>query len=52
MDIVRTAEGEQVFFEDYLKLESFNQDPVIAEAVEQLHLHLDEPAMNMTMGGM
>lgn len=52
VDIVRTAEGEQVFFEDYLKLESFNQDPVIAEAVEQLHLHLDEPAMNMTMGGM
>ena len=52
VDIVRTAEGEQVFFEDYQKLESFNQDPVIAEAVEQLHLHLDEPEINMTMGGM
>ncbi len=52
VDIVRTAEGEQVFFEDYQKLESFKQDPVIAEAVEQLHLHLDEPEINMTMGGM
>ena len=52
VDIVRTAEGEQVFFEDYQKLESFNQDPVIAEAVEQLHLHLDEPEINMIMGGM
>lgn len=52
VDIVRTAEGEQVFFEDYQKLESFKQDPVIAEAVEQLHLHLDEPEINLTLGGM
>lgn len=52
VDIVRTAEGEQVFFEDYQRLESFKQDPVIAEAVEQLHLHLDEPEINLTLGGM
>lgn len=49
VDIVRTAEGEQVFFEDYQKLESFKNDPTILEAVEQLHQELEDMSQDQGM---
>lgn len=49
-----TCEGEQRFFEDYKKLASFREDPVIATAVERIHEKLgqDAPCQEMQMGGM
>ncbi len=54
VDFVRMVDGEQTFFEDYQKLESFKNDPLIAEAVEQLHQELEQGSQNqnMNMGGM
>ena len=54
VDFVRMVEGEQIFFEDYQKLESFKNDPLIAEAVEQLQQGLEQGSQNqnMSMGGM
>ena len=54
VDLVRCLDGEQQFFDDYRKLESFRDDPVVAEAVETLQQELGqmEPHENMTLGGM
>lgn len=54
VDLVRCLDGEQQFFDDYRKLESFREDPVVAEAVEALQQELGqmEPQENLTMGGM
>ena len=54
VDIVHMAGGDQRFFTDYQKLESFRTDPVIYEAVDQLHQELvqSSSAQNMNMGGM
>lgn len=54
VDLVCTCEGEQRFFEDYKKLASFREDPVIATAVERIHEKLgqDAPCQEMQMGGM
>ena len=54
VDIVHMAAGDQRFFTDYQKLESFRTDPVIYEAVDQLHQELvqSSSAQNMNMGGM
>lgn len=54
VDLVRSLDGEQVFFEDYRKLDSFRDDPVISDAVETLHQELEQmtPQQGMTMGGM
>ena len=51
MDLVCTCEGEQRFFEDYKKLASFREDPVIATAVERIHEKLgqDAPCQEMQM---
>ena len=51
VDIVRMVDGEQTFFEDYQKLESFKNDPTIFEAAEQLHQELEnmDPNQGMTM---
>ena len=48
------AGGDQRFFTDYQKLESFKADPVIYEAVDQLHQELvqNSTAQNMSLGGM
>ena len=53
VDIVHMANGEQRFFEDYRRLDSFREDPVIMEAVEQLHEKLEQaaPSQGITMGG-
>ena len=47
------ANGEQRFFEDYRRLDSFREDPVIMEAVELLHEKLEQaaPSQSVTMGG-
>ena len=54
VDLVRALDGEQVFFEDYHKLDSFRDDPVVAGAAETLQQELGqaEPLENLTMGGM
>ena len=54
VDFVRMVDGEQTFFEDYQKLESFKNDPLIAEAVERLQQELEQGSQNqnMSMGGM
>lgn len=49
VDIVRMVDGEQTFFADYQRLESFKNDPVIFEAVEQLHQELEDMAQNQGM---
>ncbi len=43
--------GEQRFFGDHEKLESFRSDPVVEEAVEQLHQQLEQPNIGIRMGG-
>lgn len=54
VDFVRMVDGEQTFFEDYQKLESFKNDPLISEAVERLQQELEQgnQNQNMSMGGM
>ena len=52
VDLVCFLDEEQVFFEDYRKLESFRNDPVIADAVETLHQELDGPEAGLEMGGL
>ena len=51
VDIVHMAGGDQRFFTDYQKLESFKTDPVIYEAVGRLHQELvqNSPAQNMSI---
>ena len=54
VDLVRSLDGEQQFFTDHLKLDSFKCDPEVAEAVETLRLELEQnaPRQGMTMGGL
>ena len=52
VDLVRSLDGEQQFFEDCHKLESFRDDPAIAAAVEMLHQEFDVPEESMKMGGL
>ena len=54
VDLVRSLDGEQLFFDDYHKLESFRDDPVVAGAVGTLQQELEqmEPRENLTLGGM
>ena len=49
VDIVRTADGEQNFFPDHQKLDSFRSDPTIFEAVRRLHQELDAIAIDPSM---
>ena len=54
VDLVRYLDGEQQFFDDYRKLESFRDDPVVVGAVDALQQELGqmEPQENLTLGGM
>ena len=54
VDLVRCLDGEQQFFDDYRKLESFRDDPVVSKAVETLRQELEQtvPQEDITMGGM
>ena len=49
VDFVRMVDGEQTFFGDYQKLESFKNDPTIFEAVEQLHQELGDMSQDQGM---
>lgn len=54
VDFVYTRDGEQSFFQDHQRLDSFRNDPVITGAVETLHRKLENqtPCQGMEMGGM
>ena len=52
VDLVHTQDGEQRFFEDYQKLNGFQNDPEILEAVDRLRDELELPNQGMSMGGM
>lgn len=54
VDFLREADGEQVFFEDHRKMDSFRNDPEIFEAVQTIHCELEwsAPERGMVMGGM
>ena len=52
VDLVHTQDGEQRFFEDYQKMNSFQNDPEILEAADRLHQELELPSQGMSMGGM
>lgn len=52
VDLVHTQDGEQRFFEDYQKMNSFQNDPEILEAVDRLRDELELPNQGMSMGGM
>ena len=54
VDLVRSLDGEQQFFEDYRKLDSFRDDPVVVDAVKTLQQELGqmEHQENLTLGGM
>lgn len=51
VDFVHFQSGEQQFFTDHEKLESFRSDPVVAEAVERLHQQFNPPDIGIRMGG-
>lgn len=53
VDLVRCLDGEQQFFEDHCRLDSFRDDPVVADAVEALQQQLGqmEPQEDITIGG-
>lgn len=53
VDLVRSLDGEQQFFRDHERLDSFRDDPKIAAAVETLRSELEQntPQQGMTMGG-
>ena len=54
VDLVRFCDGEQQFFEDYRRLESFQDDPAISDAVETIRRKLEQTSHqeDITMGGM
>ena len=54
VDLVRSLEWEQQFFDDCRRLESFREDPVVSKAVETLRQELEQtvPQEDITMGGM
>lgn len=54
VDLLREADGEQVFFQDHRKMDSFRNDPEIFEAVQTIHRELEwsAPERGMVMGGM
>lgn len=54
VDLVRSLEWEQQFFDDCRRLESFRDDPVVSKAVETLRQELEQtvPQEDITMGGM
>ena len=47
VDLVRSLNGEQQFFEDYRRLDSFRDDLILTEAMETLRLNLERPALQI-----
>lgn len=54
VDLVWSHDGEQKFFTDHLKLNSFKSDSEVAAAVEKLQSELEQntPQQGMTIGGL
>ena len=52
VDLVCSMDGEQQFFDDYRKIDSFRDDPVVTEAAETLGQELAGPVADITMGGL
>ena len=52
VDLVICVDGREWFSEDWEKSASFAEDPVVTEALRQMHQALDQPGQGMTMGGM
>ncbi len=52
VDLVHTQDGEQRLFEDYQKMNSFQNDPEILAAVDCLRQELEPPNQGMNIGGM
>ena len=54
VDFLREADGEQVFFQDHRRMDSFRDDPEIFEAVQLIHRELEwsAPVRGMKMGGL
>ena len=52
VDLVICLDGRECFSEDWKKSASFAEDPIILEALQQMHQTLDKPEQGMTMGGM
>lgn len=54
VDFLREMDGEQVFFQDHRRMDSFRDDPVIFEAVQLIHRELEwsAPVQGMKMGGL
>lgn len=54
VDLLITLDGEQKFTDDYNRLASFSDDPVIAQAAETLKNAITEqtPEQGITMGGL
>ena len=53
VDIVHMSDGDQQFFEDYLRLDSFINDPVVAKAAALLQHQLQQSdvGQDIMMGG-
>ena len=53
VDIVHMADGEQQFFEDHRRLDSFINDPVVAKAAALLQHQLQQSGVgqDIMMGG-
>lgn len=54
VDFLREVDGEQVFFQDHRRMDSFRDDPEIFEAVQLIHRELEwsAPVRGMKMGGL
>lgn len=52
VDLVICLDGREWFPEDWTKSASFAEDPVVSEAIQQMHQALDKPEQGMMMGGM
>ena len=49
VDIVHMADGEQQFFADYLRLDSFINDPVVAKAAALLQHQLQQSGVGQDL---
>ena len=54
VDLVRSLDREQQFFDDYRRLESFRDDPAVSEAVETIRQELEQTVngQEIEIGGM
>ena len=50
VDLVIRVDDREWFSEDWERSASFAEDPVITEAIQQMHQALDQPEQGMTMG--